>query len=159
MGKGWWFSAVCILLRFSACKYIISPSLRLSPSLPLPLSVSVCAWGKPQGLSAASSLKALFHFQDRAGLQYGHCLYTNVALGIMFISITVLKGRKKRKIGMQSLSAHIAFHEIMPLQECFEDTDIFPNTSIQPAVIHQLSSHALSPWRTAPNHVRSSFTW
>lgn len=102
MSKSWgWFSAVwpwylTQILRLQM-NSLSSPSLfhrYLCPSL------SVCAWGKPQGLSAASSLKALFHFQDRAGLQYGHCLYTNVALGIMFISITVLKeeeGRKKQK--------------------------------------------------------------
>lgn len=26
---------------------------------------------------------------------------------------------------MQSLSAHVAFYELMPLQECFEETTIF----------------------------------
>lgn len=155
MSKSWWFSAVWPRHLTQILRLQI---YYLSVSLPLPLSVSVCVWGKPQGLSAASSLKALFHFQDRAGLQYGHCLYTNVALGIMFISITVLKREKKRKIRMQSLSAHIAFHEIMPLQECFEDTDIFQNTSILPPVVHQLWSHALSPSWTAPNHVRNSLT-
>lgn len=29
---------------------------------------------------------------------------------------------------MQSLSAHIAFHEILSLQECFEETAIFQTT-------------------------------
>lgn len=53
-------------------------------------------------------------------MQYGHCLHTNVALGILFISIIVLEG-EERQINMQSLSAHIAFYELMPLQECFEE--------------------------------------
>lgn len=122
---------------------IFSP---LSRSLPLPLSVCVRVRGKPQGLSAASSLKALFHFQDRAGLQYGHCLYTNVALGIMFISITILEGCGCGEGGVLSMSALIAFHEIMPLQECLEETAIFQTTFLQPAVKRQLpSSLALSP--------------
>lgn len=34
-------------------------------------------------------------------------------------------GVKKRQIKIQSLSTHIAFHEIKPLQECFEETAIF----------------------------------
>lgn len=46
---------------------------------------------------------------------------------------------------MQSSSAHIAFHEIMPLQEFFEETAIFQIT-FQPGVIHQLLSRlALVP--------------
>ena len=103
MSKSWgrlsavWPRHLTHILRLQ----IYSPSLSLSLSLSLSTSTSlglrVRVWGKPQGLGAASSLKASFHFQDRAGLQYGHCLYTNVALGIMFISITVLEGEKKKK--------------------------------------------------------------
>lgn len=57
-------------------------------------------------------------------MQYGHCLHTTVALGILFISIIVLEG-EERQINMQSLSAHVAFYELMPLQECFEETTIY----------------------------------
>lgn len=55
----------------------------------------------------------------------------------MFISITVLEEGKKRQIRMRGLFAHIAFHEIMPLQEFFEETAIFQATSLQLQVIHQ----------------------
>lgn len=57
-------------------------------------------------------------------MQCGHCLHKNVALGILFISIIVLE-EEERQINMQSLSAHVAFYELMPLQECFEETTIF----------------------------------
>lgn len=61
----------------------------------------------------------------------------------MFISITVLEEEKKKERRIQSLSAHIAFHEIMPLQECFEETGIFQTTPFQPLVIHQLLSSSV----------------
>lgn len=49
-------------------------------------------------------------------------------------------------MGVLSMSALIAFHEIMPLQECLEETAIFQTTFLQPAVKRQLpSSLALSP--------------
>ena len=134
-----------ISLTFSGCKYILPLPLSSSTSTSLHLRVRV--WGKPQGLSAASSLKASFHFQDRAGLQYGHCLYTNVALGIMFISITVLEGEEKTNKNAELVCTH-----------CFSWNNASPGVlwrngyfSNQPQVIHQqLSSLALLP---------SSDTW
>lgn len=52
-------------------------------------------------------------------------VYTkSVALGILFISIIVLEG-EERQINMQSSSAHVAFYELMPLQECFEETTMY----------------------------------
>lgn len=64
----------------------------------------------------------------------------------MFISITILEGCGCGEGGVLSMSALIAFHEIMPLQECLEETAIFQTTFLQPAVKRQLpSSLALSP--------------
>lgn len=74
-------------------------------------------------------------------MQYGHCLHTTVALGILFISIIFLEG-EERQINRQSLSAHVAFYELMPLQECFEESTIYvsfprPPSPPQPEVIQE----------------------
>lgn len=85
----------------------------------------------------------------------------------MFISITILEGCGcggcGEAGGMLSMSALIAFHEIMPLQECLEEAAIFQTTFLQPAVRRQLPpSLALSPsggMRSCyESRVRSSLT-
>lgn len=174
MSKSWgWFSAVwpwylTQILRLQI--YSVSLSLFLSTSTSLCLCVR--AWGKPQGLSAASSLKALFHFQDWAGLQYGHCLYTNVALGIMFISITVVVGGKKKV----SKNAEVV------CTHCFSWNNASPgvlwrngyfSNHFSPASSHTSAALIFSgtwwcckeAWEAevtesyhTPNHVRNSFT-
>ncbi len=137
-----------ISIRFSGCKYILPPSLSLSlsPSLSLYLCLSLCAcMRQTSGAQCSELIKGFIPLPGSSRIAIWTLFIHKCCPGNNVYFYYHLGG-EKRQIRMQSLSAHIAFHEIKPLQECFEEAAIFQTTSLQPQVIHQqLSSPALSP--------------
>lgn len=94
--------------------------ISLSLPLPLPLSIFVRVRGKPQGFSAESSLKG-FIPPPRWSRIVIWTLFTHKCCPGNIVYFYYRLGGEERQINMQSLSAHIAFYELMPLQECFEE--------------------------------------
>lgn len=131
-----------ISLRFSGCKYILPP-LSISTST----SLCLCACARQTSRAQCSELiKGFISLPGSSGTAiwtlfiHKRCPGNNVYFYYHLGGVWVWGG------GVLSMSALIAFHEIMPLQECLEETAIFQTTFLQPAVKRQLpSSLALSP--------------